>query len=274
MFRKQNKLSEGILCQFLPSICYSLNLTGCDFLRNSVLRQISFYCKNLNTLILDGCKQLSNYSLQSILQNCWKLEVLSLRGCFLITDGPFITSCSLFYGLHALVSLRKLCLSRCSQLSGEFAVAIVKNCSQLRYLDISYCRHISQDALQKLFVIFFTELDVSYIRAVADESFRVLIPHSEYLTSLRMDHAEVSDSVLKELLMHATRLKELSIANSSSIGDSTLCCLAHYSHRLTSLTIDNSSITDVGVSAILGSLPITHLSAAFCCHLTGEDTPC
>lgn len=57
-------------------------------------------------LVLDGCKQLSNYTLQYILQNCWKLETLSLRGCFLITDGPFITSCSLFYGLHALVSLR------------------------------------------------------------------------------------------------------------------------------------------------------------------------
>ena len=61
-----------------------------------------------NILVLDGCKQLSNYTLQYILQNCWKLEVLSLKGCYLITDGPFITSCSLFYGLHALVSLRVL----------------------------------------------------------------------------------------------------------------------------------------------------------------------
>ncbi|KAM7458691.1 hypothetical protein BLSTO_00556 [Blastocystis sp. subtype 1] len=146
-FIKEKKLSEGILCQFLPSICYHLNLTGCDFLRNSVLRQISFYCKNLNVLVLDGCKQLSNYTLQYILQNCWKLEVLSLKGCYLITDGPFITSCSLFYGLHALVSLRRLSLSRCSQLYGEFAIAVVKNCSQLCDLDISYCRHITQDAL-------------------------------------------------------------------------------------------------------------------------------
>lgn len=35
------------MCQFLPSISYSLNLSGCNYLRNSVLRQISFYCKNL-----------------------------------------------------------------------------------------------------------------------------------------------------------------------------------------------------------------------------------
>lgn len=67
-------------------------------------------------------------------------------------------------------------------------MAIVKNCSKLRYLDISYCRHITQDALQKLFVIFYTELDVSYIPAVTDESFRILVPHSEYLTSLRMEY--------------------------------------------------------------------------------------
>ena len=32
--------------------------------------------------------------------------MLSLKGCFLITDVPFTSSCSLFYGLHALVSLR------------------------------------------------------------------------------------------------------------------------------------------------------------------------
>ena len=34
--------------------------------------------------------------------------MLSLKGCFLITDVPFTSSCSLFYGLHALVSLRVL----------------------------------------------------------------------------------------------------------------------------------------------------------------------
>lgn len=90
---------------------------------------------------LTAANSISNYTLQYILQNCWKLEVLSLKGCYLITDGPFITSCSLFYGLHALVSLRVLSrlslhtsasrCPRCSQLYGEFAIAVVKNCSQL-----------------------------------------------------------------------------------------------------------------------------------------------
>lgn len=133
----------------------------------------------------------------SILHNCWKLQTLSLCGCFLITDGPFITSWSLFYGLHALYPLRvpfrsspplqKLSLSHCSQLSGEFAITVVKNCSQLCCLDISHCRHISQDALQKLFTITFSELDVSCIPALTDDSLRFFLPYCEFLTSLRME---------------------------------------------------------------------------------------
>ena len=125
----------------------------------------------------------------SILHNCWKLQTLSLCGCFLITDGPFITSWSLFYGLHALSSLQKLSLSHCSQLSGEFAITVVKNCSQLRCLDISHCRHISQDALQKLFTITFSELDVSCIPALTDDSLRFFLPYCDFLTSLRMESA-------------------------------------------------------------------------------------
>ncbi|KAK8805142.1 hypothetical protein WA588_000086 [Blastocystis sp. NMH] len=269
-FRKEEKLSEGVLCQFLPSISYSLNLSGCNYLRNSVLRQISFYCKNLRILILDGCKQLSNYCLLSILHNCWKLQTLSLCGCFLITDGPFITSWSLFYGLHALYPLRKLSLSHCSQLSGEFAITVVKNCSQLRCLDISHCRHISQDALQKLFTITFSELDVSCIPALTDDSLRFFLPYCDFLTSLRMDHSAVSDELLAQLLRRCRRLVSLSVANSPGVGDRALMSLARHAVRLQRLTVDNDMITDAGIRAVLDALPIGYLSAAFCYQLTDE----
>lgn len=39
-------------------------------------------------------------------------------------------------------------MSRCSQLYGDFASSVAKNCSQLNTLDISYCRNINGDALQ------------------------------------------------------------------------------------------------------------------------------
>lgn len=66
---------------------------------------------------------------------------------------------------------------------------MVKNCSQLRCLDISHCRHISQDALQKLFTITFSELDVSCIPALTDDSLRFFLPYCDFLTSLRMESA-------------------------------------------------------------------------------------
>ena len=91
--------------------------------------------------------------------------------------------------LTLLSSLQKLSLSHCSQLSGEFAITVVKNCSQLRCLDISHCRHLSQDALQKLFTITFSELDVSCIPALTDDSLRFFLPYCDFLTSLRMESA-------------------------------------------------------------------------------------
>ncbi|CBK22062.2 uncharacterized protein [Blastocystis hominis] len=274
MFIKERKLSQGILFQFLPSICYHLNLTGCDHLPNSLLCQISFYCKNLVVLVLDGCRQLSNDSLQSILQNCWKLEVLSLKGCFLITDVPFTSSCSLFYGLHALVSLRKLCLSRCSQLSGEFVVSVVKNCRKLRSLDISYCRHVTQDALLKLLSLFYTELNVSYVPAVNDVVLRQLQSRCEFLVSLQIAHTSITDEGFKGVLQRCPQLQHLDISNSAQLTDATLCHCALYTPRLQSIILDNNSITDLGVTCLLSGLSLRLLSVAFCCNITDKSFAC
>ena len=65
-------------------------------------------------------------------------------------------------------------------------MAIVKNCSKLHSLDISYCRHVTQDALLKLLSLYYTELNVSYVPAVNDVVLAQLQTRCEFLTSLRI----------------------------------------------------------------------------------------
>lgn len=73
---------------------------------------------------------------------------------------------------------------------------MVKNCSQLCDLDISYCRHITQDALMagaraaahrwKLFSLYYTQINASYIPSMNDEVLAQLAPRCESLRSLQV----------------------------------------------------------------------------------------
>ena len=65
-------------------------------------------------------------------------------------------------------------------------MSVVKNCRKLRSLDISYCRHVTQDALLKLFSLFYSELNVSYVPSVNDGVLQQLQSRCELLVSLRI----------------------------------------------------------------------------------------
>ena len=65
-------------------------------------------------------------------------------------------------------------------------MSVVKNCRKLRSLDISYCRHVTQDALLKLLSLFYTELNVSYVPSVNDVVLRQLQSRCELRVSLQI----------------------------------------------------------------------------------------
>ena len=56
---------------------------------NSVLKQISYRCLNLNNLNLSRCTQINNATVRAILPKCIHLEDLRLDYCNRITDSAF-----------------------------------------------------------------------------------------------------------------------------------------------------------------------------------------
>ena len=107
-------------------------------------------------------------------------------------------------------------------------------------------------------------------------------------------HTNVTDSTLAEFICHTPLLQQINIGNSAGIGDQTLRSLStsksssFYNSdlnvkirsfldtpHLSVLRIDNNSmITDYGLGSVLTSCPITVLSVAFCCKITGILNPC
>ena len=153
-------------------------------------------------------------------------------------------------------------------------MAIVKNCSKLRSLDISYCRHVTQDALLKLLSLYYTELNVSYVPAVNDVVLAQLQTRCEFLTSLRIAHTSITDAGFEKVLQHCSQLQFLDISNSASLTDATLLHCSTYTPKLRSIVLDNDMITDLGVSSLLCALPIFSLSVAFCSNITDKSFAC
>ena len=135
--------------------------------------------------------------------------------------------------LILLSSLQKLSLSHCSQLSGEFAITVVKNCSQLRCLDISHCRHKtpcrscspspSRSWTSAASPPSPTTRCASSSPTATSSRRCAWSPRSPSLSS---SHSAVSDELLAQLLRRCRRLVSLSVANSPGVGDRALMSLA------------------------------------------------
>lgn len=264
-FVKHNMFTESLFCHLVPFVQTSLDLTGCNFLKNVSLRQISFHCRNLSILILDGCKQLRNGVLLAIIQNCTKLETLSLVGCQEITDRPFETSSYPFHVPMVLLSLKSLTLSWVTQLEGTFATSLAK-CSELKSLSLAHCRRMQKDALIKLFSSLNLQfLDVSHVPAVDDEVLLQLSSNCKNLKVFKLEKCHVRDESLIRVCTNSPHLEVLCVGANSLISDSLLEHLSIHNKCLQVLDLSNCArLTNAGMSLVLSCLHVSSLNVSFC----------
>eukprot|EP01102_Stenamoeba_stenopodia_P013095 TRINITY_DN4198_c0_g1_i1.p1 TRINITY_DN4198_c0_g1~~TRINITY_DN4198_c0_g1_i1.p1 ORF type:complete len:664 (+),score=87.88 TRINITY_DN4198_c0_g1_i1:70-2061(+) len=119
----------------------SVSLVGCYLLNNKTLMTIVSNCKLITKLILRECSSLSDPAVGYAV-NELALEELDLSWCQL--DG------TCFEGIETArskLSFKRLVLSWCLRMKDEHIAQLVRHCSNLRALDISWRSHSPDDIL-------------------------------------------------------------------------------------------------------------------------------
>ena len=118
-------------------------LEDCKNLTDQSLSSIASNCKDLSILNLNCISNITNNGILSICNGCPKLEILETKDAFRLTNIAFeaISQC--------LLNLVFLNLNCCKQLSDGSLQSIVRNCVQLRVLDIRWkCNELTKTGIK------------------------------------------------------------------------------------------------------------------------------
>jgi len=103
--------------------------------------QIATRCPSLTHLDVSHCHLISDASLRTVVLSCPMMDELATQGCPLVTDAALAD-------IAAQCSLSILNIACCNVTDAGFVV--VKDMPALHMLDISFCRHLTDAALEHL----------------------------------------------------------------------------------------------------------------------------
>lgn len=270
----------------LPDACRNLenlSLEGCAIDRNSI-HSFLYQNSRLVHINLSGLS-VSNSSMKIIAQSCPRLELLNVSWCKLLdTKGLLrvVESCKYLKDLRASEvpgfddinfmnevfkrnTLERIVLTNCDSLTDESLRAFMEGVDNeidfltgrrivpprnLRHLDISRCRNITDDGLTSLVnnVPLLEGLQLARCRTLTDSSLMALLPTLPNLTHLDLEELEsLTNATLQELATSPCChvLQHLSISYCEQLGDVGMLPVIKACSDLCNLDLDNTRISDL-----------------------------
>lgn len=233
------------------------------------------------SLDLSNCVQVTSTVVRAVLQGCSNLQILRLDGCRHITDAAFQQDHSPFHTLRACTSLQVVSFARCSQLSEDLLLFLVKTCRSLVDINFSKCKKIPSDAIHLLLrsAMNLQRLNLSFMD-VTDEAFKAeqadqlngFYTMGKELRALDLTHCKITDASLFAMARHCRQLEELKLSSCNKISDVGVEMLVSSCVNLRELDLNNCGfVTDRGVSAV-GTFGkrLERLNLSWCMNITDK----
>ncbi|OWM67079.1 F-box/LRR-repeat protein 3 isoform X2 [Punica granatum] len=279
----------------LPSIMKlpyleDLILEGCFGIDDNSLAAVKQGCKSLKALDISSCQNISHVGLSSIASSTEGLQQLTLAYGSPVTaplaaslkklimlqsiklDGCSVT-CS---GLKAIgscfVSLRELSLSKCSGVTDEGFSFLVTRQKQLKKLDITCCRQITDVSIAHVTssCTGLTSLRMESCCLVSKEAFVLIGQRCHSLEELDLTDNEVDDEGLKSI-GRCSRLTVLKLGICLNITDEGLTHIGRSCSKLVELDLYRSAgISGSGIQPIACGCPNLELINTSYCYAIND----
>ncbi|WJZ89184.1 hypothetical protein VitviT2T_008418 [Vitis vinifera] len=278
----------------LPSVLQlqhleDLVLVGCFHIDLDGLTNLKQGCKSLEVLNMSNCPCISHYGLSFITNGAECLRqfnisygppvTLDLAKCLqyfsnlqsIRLDGCIVT-CS---GMKAIgnwcASLKELSLSKCSGVTDEGLSLIVQGHQELRKLDITCCRKITQVSINSITnsCTCLTSLRMESCSLVQSEAFVLIGQCCQFLEELDVTDNEIDDEGLKSIA-RCSKLSSLKLGICLKITDDGIAHVGTGCPKLTEIDLYRCiCITDVGIEAIAHGCPdLEMINTAYCDKVT------
>lgn len=236
---------------------HSLNLTGCIRIDLSLFK---YYKGASGELILSGCPQIDDRACEELSTS--ELHSLDLSGCKISDEG--------LKSLAKIKSLQVLKLANNDSLTDQ-GVRYLAGLEQLESLDLTKCTGVTEESLIQL-VKECPKLQHLFLKgcSLTDSGVQKLTLGKAKLLSLRF--TGIGDTGLRAVAAAFPKLEVLRVDNSNELTNRALQLLAKRCPKLHTLGLTSCDhVTDEGLSAIIeAKLPLQTLDLRDCARLSEE----
>jgi DNA repair protein RAD7 len=183
----------------------------------------------------------------------WKSSdsTISLKTLKLFNCGHGFTTKTASLCLKIASVFTTLKLVGCYRIHDDVLSRLLKECTQLQSLDLSYCYHMSNQSLESLkFLNNLNELTLDNILNLENEDFNILCDSlsNNKIRKLSLEGTCIEDTnMIKLLENHGSYLEFINLSHTSSLTDETLVGVRKYCSNLQHLNISKMNVTKVGV---------------------------
>ncbi|KAL3814660.1 hypothetical protein ACJIZ3_015928 [Penstemon smallii] len=291
-------------CTGLRSAGLEMLARGCVFLESV---DVSYCCRfgdreaaalscaaGLREICLDKCLNVGDVGLGNIAVGCFKLERLSVKWCFGVTDvgiGLLCAKCDQLKHLDisylkvtsesvrsisTMENLEVLQMVGCGLVDDMGLHYLANTCPSLQVLDISRCNKLSSSALVSFIKghrNHLLQLHTSYCFPEISMTFVHQVENLKKLNILRIDGAQVSDSVLQIISQNCGFLVEIGLGKCRGVTDNGIMRLVSGCVILKALDLTCcSELTDSSILAIANSCRNLVCLKIECCNLLTENS--
>ncbi|TID24427.1 F-box/LRR repeat-containing protein 2 [Venturia nashicola] len=236
-----------------------VNLSGLAGATNSAMKILATHCPKVEHLNVTWCNNIDTRGLRKVVEGCLNLKDLRAGEVRGFDDESFMLE------LFKRNTLERLLLTNCDSLTDEALTVLIQGKDgefdylndriivpprKLRHLDITRCRHITDQGVRPLAhnVPFMEGIQLSKCHALTDAALSDVLPTMPNLTHLDLEELEnLTNSTLQTLASSpcTKNLSHLSISYCENLGDQGMVPVVQVCAKLTSLDMDNTRVSDL-----------------------------
>jgi hypothetical protein len=217
----------------------SLHISGSNKITDASLICIFTKCSDLQSLQICYCDNITGTFLIEIVSS--NLQACDISGCDKITDLIGIRSCSNLESLHI----------RCDNITDTGLIGIIRQCSNLQILDISFNKNVTDSSLIHVakHCPSLRCLEIKECDRITDKGVIEIAKNSNLELFSASSVLNITDRSIISIARNCFYLEQLQIDGCSQVTDTGIIAIAKHCPNLQLLDISDG-ITDTGLIAI------------------------
>jgi uncharacterized protein YjbI with pentapeptide repeats len=221
--------------------------------------------EHLTEIDISDCANLTDDKLKMLLEKCPNLQIIKLSN-ITITGAAFDSA------VIKLEDLKEIDISECKNLTDDNLQRLIQKCPNLQKINLSKTK-ITGVAFDSgaINLEHLTEIDISYCYNFKGDHLKMLLEKNPHLQKINLEATGITCTVFESEAIQLEQLTEINISGIQNFTAEDLKRLSEKCPNLQKINLASRNITGAAFDSDIKLEQVTEICLANCTNLTDED---